>query len=110
MEKIVDSYSIPCYGFENEDFNKNTYNKVKYQLHGFCNASNYGFLYMVYLRWVVEGRFKIGFLIGKSKVVLTNQVNWIISCKELEAAKFCAELMRDLLDLLKHLSCGLFEE
>ena len=32
---------------------------------------------------------------------------WIISCKELEAAKFCAELMKDVSDSLKYLGCNL---
>ena len=47
---------------------------------------------VVYLRRIVEDRCDVGFLIRKSKVVLKNQVNWIISRKELEAANLCAEL------------------
>ena len=107
MEKIVDCYSIPRYCFENEDVNKSTYNKVKYQFHDFCNASNYALLCMAYLQLIVEDSFDLGFLMDKSKVVLTNQVNWIISCKELEPAKLCAELMRDLSDSLMDLGCSL---
>ena len=45
---------------------------------------------------------------GKSKVVLKNQVNWIILRKELEAAKLCSELMRNISDSLKYLGCSLY--
>ena len=45
---------------------------------------------------------------GKSKVVLKNQGNWIISRKELEAAKLCSELMRNISDSLKYLGCSLY--
>ena len=44
MEKIVDCYSIPCYCFGNEEINKNTCSQFKYQLHGFCDGSNYALL------------------------------------------------------------------
>ena len=97
MEKIVDCYSIPRYCFGNEEINKNTCSQVKYQLHGFCDASNYALSCVVYLRWVVEDRPGVGF----------NQVNWIISRKELETAKLCAKLMRDISDSLKYLGCSL---
>ena len=72
MEKFIDCYSIPQYYFENEEVNKNTCNQVKYQLHGFCNASNYALSCEVYLRQVVEGCSDVGFLMGKAKVVLKN--------------------------------------
>ena len=62
---------------------------------------------VVYLRRIVENHCDVGFLMGKSKVVLKNQVNWIISHKELEAAKLCAELMKDVSDSLKYLGCSL---
>ena len=52
MQKIVDCYSIPRYCFGNEKINKNTSSQVKYQLHGFCNASNYAFSCVVYLRQI----------------------------------------------------------
>ena len=108
MEKIVDYYSIPRYCFGNEEINKSTGKQVKYQLHSFCDASNYAFSCVVYLRRIVEDRSDVGFLMGKSKVVLKNQVNWIISRKELEAAKLCADLMRDISDSLKYLGCSLY--
>ena len=108
MEKIVDCFSIPRYCFGNEEINKNTGKQVKYQLHSFCDASNYALSCVVYLRRIVEDRSDVGFLMGKSKVVLKNQVNWIISRKELEAAKLCAELMRDISDSLKYLGCSLY--
>ena len=78
------------------------------QLHGFCDASNYALSCVVYLRRIVEDCSDVGFLMGKSKVILKNQVNWIILCKELEAAKLCAELMRNISDLLKYLGCSLY--
>ena len=72
MEKIIDCYSIPRYCFGNEKINKNTSSQVKYQLHGFCDASNYALSCVVYLRQIVEDRCDVGFLMGKSKVVLKN--------------------------------------
>ena len=66
---------------------------VKFQLHGFCDASNSAFCCVVYLRCLVDGKPKVGFLLGKSRLVLTHQANWVISRKELEAAKICSELM-----------------
>ena len=71
MEKI-DCYSIPRYCFGNEKINKNTSSQVKYQLYGFCDASNYALSCVVYLRQIVEDRCDVGFLMGKSKVVLKN--------------------------------------
>ena len=81
MEKFVDCYSIPRYCFGNEEVNKNTCNQVKHQLHGFCDASKYVLSCVVYLRRVVEDRSDVEFLMGKSKVVLKNQINSIISRK-----------------------------
>ena len=75
MEKIVDCYSIPHYCFGNEEINKNTCIHVKYQVHGFCDASDYALSCVVYLRRIVEDRSDVEFLIGKSKVVLKDQVN-----------------------------------
>ena len=35
----------------------------------------------------------MNFIMGKSRLVLTHQANWVVSRKELEAAKICSELM-----------------
>jgi len=48
---------------------------------------------VIYLRSVVNGKAQVSFLCGKSRLVLTNQSNCVISRKELEAAKICSELM-----------------
>ena len=45
-------------------------------------------------------------MIGKCRVVLTSQANWIISRKELEAAKICSELMLQVENALSHLNCS----
>ena len=58
-----------------------------YQLHGFCDASNSAFCCVVYLRRLADGKPVVNFILGKSKLVLTHQANWVISRKELEAAK-----------------------
>ena len=63
-----------------------------YQLHAFCDASNSAFCCEMYLRCLVEGKPIINFVLGKSKLVLTHQINWVISHKELGAAKLCCEL------------------
>ena len=64
-----------------------------YQLHGFCDASNSAMSCVIYLRRIVNGAFQMSFLLGKSRLALSNQSNWVISQKELEAAQICSELM-----------------
>ena len=46
----------------------------------------------MYLRCLAEGKPIINFVLGKSKLVLTHQINWVISRKELETAKLCCAL------------------
>ena len=44
---------------------------------------------------------------GKVKVVSVLQTSWVISQKELEAAKMCAELMQSVSKSLRHFGCNL---
>ena len=67
--------------------------KIVYQLNGFCDASNSAMSCVIYLRRIVNGASQMSFLLGKSRLVLSNQSNWVISRKELEAAQICSELM-----------------
>ena len=78
-----------------------------FQLHGFCDASDHALSYVVYLRRIVNERSCVAFIQGKTRVVLANQTNWVISRKELEAAKMCAELMQTVSISLQHLACNL---
>ena len=64
-----------------------------YQLHGFCDASNSAMSAVIYLRRIVEGDAQVSFLMAKCRLILSNQSKWVISRKELEAAKICSELM-----------------
>ena len=50
-----------------------------YQLNGFCDASNCAMSAVLYLRRVVQGKAQVSFLLGKSRLVLVNQSNWVIS-------------------------------
>ena len=68
-------------------------NDAEYQLHWFCDASDSAFSCAIYLRGVSAGKAQVSFVIGKSKLVLTHQQGWVISRKELEAAKMLSELM-----------------
>ena len=52
--------------------------------------------------------FEVGFLVGKSRPVSTCQYGWIISSKELEAAKLCSEMMIVSLKALHHLKCSVY--
>ena len=79
--------------------------RVTYQLHGFCDASNNAFSCVIYLRRVVNGRASLSFIFGKLRVVLKHQSNWVISRKELEAAKICSELMLLAQRLLSNFEC-----
>ena len=78
-----------------------------YQLHAFCDASNSAFCCVVYLRCLVEGKPIINFVLDKSKLVLTHQINWVISRKELAAAKLCCELTLLAKQALRDLDCTL---
>ena len=81
---------------------------VVYQLHGFSDASNSAIACVVYLRRVDGGdKPSVAFIQGKSRVVLANQTGWVISRKELEAAKMCSELMLAVSRSLAHLDCSL---
>ena len=74
---------------------------------GFCDASDYAFSCVVYLRRVVGDQSSVAFIQGKSRLVLSNQQSWVISRKELEAAKLCSELMLAVSKSLDHLSCSI---
>ena len=64
------------------------------------------FFCVIYLRRIVNGRSDASFIFGKSRVILSHQQNWVISRKELEAAKLCSDLMLLALAALQHLSCA----
>ena len=49
----------------------------------------------------------MNFILGKSKLVLTHQANWVISRKKLEAAKLCSELMLSAERALRDVNCTL---
>ena len=105
MESFADA-SIPRYCFAGGcEFASRE--GAEYQLHGFCDASNYAFFCVVYLRRLVNGRSCVAFVQGKVKVVLTTQTSWVISRKELEAAQMCGALMQAAFKALQHLGCSL---
>ena len=66
---------------------------AQFQLHKFCDASNSAFCCVVYLRCIFDDRVEVKFIFGKSRLVLTHQNNWVISRKEIQSAKMCAEVM-----------------
>ena len=49
----------------------------------------------------------MNFLLGRSRLVLTYQANWVISRKELEAAKLCSDLMVLAKGAIRHLDCSI---
>ena len=61
----------------------------------------------MHLRCIINGRWWVVFVLGKAKVVLINQTNWVVSRKEVEAAEVCTKLMKDVSKLLQHLGCSL---
>ena len=79
-------FSVPrCYIPDCSESGVN--DKVMYQIHGFCDASNCALSRVVYLRRVVNGCSRVALDQAKSKVVLVGQANWVISRNELEAAR-----------------------
>ena len=77
--------------------------KVICKLHGFCNASNHAFSCVVYLRRLVNQKFSVAVIQGKSKLVTANQKIWVISRKKLDAARLCADLMLSVSRSLQYL-------
>ena len=75
-------------------------------LHGFWDASDRALSCVIYLRRIVDGKNSLAFIQGKVKVVSMSQASRVISRKELEAAKMCAELMHSVSKSLQHLGCG----
>ena len=78
-----------------------------YQLHGFSDASNSAYSCVIHLRCWNTGNCKVSFVLGKSRLVLTHQVNWVVSRKELEAAKFLSELVFQACEALQQLHCSI---
>ena len=106
MMKPVMEFSIPR-SFFPDGMESGDENKATYQLHGFCDASNRALSCVIYLRRIADGSSRVAFVQAKSKVILVGQANWVISRKELEAARLCAELMLTVSTSLQHLSCSL---
>ena len=50
---------------------------------------------------------RLPFFLGKSRLVLTHQGNWVISSKELEAAKLSSEVVSQAAVALSHLNCSI---
>jgi len=100
---MLNEFSIPRNCFE-ECESKN--DVAVYQLHAFCDASDSAFSGVVYLRKIVAGGAQVAFVLGRSRLVLTHQANWVISRKELEAAKLCSGLVHQACVALSHLKCS----
>ena len=94
LMRPVMAFSIPRSFFSDRSKSDEGY-KATHQLHGICDASNCALSRMIYLRRVVNGRSSVAFVQAKSKVILVGQANWVISRKELEAARLCIELSDD---------------
>ena len=105
MMDEIDKISIPWYCFHGGDLQGT--DRDTFQLHGFCDASDHALSCVLYLRRFVNGHSCVAFIQGKTGVVLVNQTNWVVSRKELEAAKMCAELMQTVSKSLQHLACSL---
>ena len=73
-----------------------------FQLYAFCDASNC----VVYLKCVDYNKTVVKFLMGKSRVVLTSQSGWVISRRELEAARMSSKLMLQAEKALKRFNCN----
>ena len=83
-------------------------NDAEYQLHGFCDASDSAFSCAIYLRGVSPGKAHVSFVIRKPKLVLTHKKGWVISRKELEAAKMLSRLMLHTSKVLHDLNWKIF--
>ena len=86
---LLREITIPCNCLA--DNLKGNLNENDFQLHAFCDASNSAFCCVVYLKRVGYNKAVLKFLMGKCRVVITNQSGWVICRKELEAAKMSSE-------------------
>ena len=71
---LLEDFSIPrnCFAYRQDPLGM-----PSYQIHGFSDASDTAYCCVVYLRCWVAGKSKVSFLLGKSRVVLTHQSNWV---------------------------------
>ena len=67
---------------------------VKYQLHGFSDASNQAYSVVIYLCGLVDGLPIVFFMLGKCTVVQRHQSSWPIAKKELVVALNATKLMK----------------
>ena len=105
ISNILNEFCIPCnFRLEHTELKID----AEYQLHGFCDASDSAFSCAIYLRGISAGKAQVSFVIGKSKLVLTHQKGWVISRKELVAAKMLSELMLHTSKALHNLNCKIF--
>ena len=81
---VLDKFSISRYCFA-KSVDAESESLAVHQLHGFCDASVSAFSSEIYLRRVVDGKSHVSFVLGKSKLVLAHQANWIISRKRLQS-------------------------
>ena len=105
MLKDLSCVELEHYCFANNETPCENKDSAVYQLHGFCDSSDNAFSCVIYLGRTVNGCATLSFISGRSRVVLNHQSNWVISCKELEAAKICSDLMLQALKALEDLSC-----
>ena len=73
---------------------------VKYQLHGFSDASNQAYSVVIYLRRLVNEIPTVSFVFDKCTVVQRHQSSWPIAKKELVAALNATKLMKQAFDAL----------
>ena len=101
---LINDFSIPRNCLPDVEFD---FAAAEFQLHGFCDASDSAFSCVIYLQCLVYDKTSVNFIQGKCRLVLKQQANWIISRKELEAAKLCSDLMLQAKESLCHLNCSL---
>ena len=104
-KSLFQNYDIPRNCFPDK-MNFET-DSAQFKLHGFCDASNSAFCCMVYLRCIFDDRVEVNFILGKSRLVLTHQNNRVISRKELQSAKMCAEVMLLAQNSFSHIDCSI---
>ena len=102
ISNSLEDYTIP----RNCLMTTETDSQTVYQLHGFCDASDFAFSCVIFLRSFCAGKAEVSFVVGKSKLVLTHQKGWFISRKEVEAAKLLGDLILQTSKALSKLRCS----
>lgn len=97
---LLQNFSLPRWLFINSGVPRLN-DDIKFELHGFSDASNQAFSSVIYIRRLINGAPEVAFIFGKCTIVQRHQSSWPIARKELTAAVNTSKLMYQASEALK---------